>query len=1215
MIGKHGTFAAVWGAVLWAALAAPASADTNIDVGLLARWQFTADRLNGQTFAPLAGNGSATAARPVQFAREKPKALRLVVNKKADLSQRVTARLAAPAKLPTAAITVEAWVLVDGARRPGCIVGVLSPGAPSAGWELGKAESGFRFALSAGKGGRVTQVTAPTDLRQGYWYHVVGTYDGSAQRLYVDGRCVSSAAAPSGAIAYPADRTITVGFAPGVKDRWPISGQIERVSIWSRALSSGEVRSLFDARKGAFPYAEPEAPEPVTDWPTYRRDNRRSARTAEALALPLRLAWVHKPRRAPDPAWPPPAPADHWHRIPKLEPRVIYDRAFHAVTVGDKVLFGSSSEDKVVCLDARTGRTVWQFFTEAPVRVAPAIAGGRAVVGSDDGTLYCLSIDGGRALWSHRPAGASDRRIPGNERIISLVPYRTGAVIDGTHVLALAGLFPMQGVFQERLDLATGKVLSAEEITVSPQGYPSLVLGALATPTGRARKGAVLAKAQRRGKIPGPAKARPATPYAAISAGNVEFGGGEGVVAAFDANAPDAPAKWTAKVEGRAYGLAAARGRLLVSTSTGAIYCFEEEKPDHKGTGPRRTEETPRHRSNGAVVEAASPTPVSRENDALRERLVAAAERIVGQADGPRGYCLLLGDDAVYLAAELAKRTEWRLVCRIPDADRAAEAHRALDAAALRGARVAVHHGPLDALPYADGLFNMVVDVSGATGAKVAARRAEALRVTRPGSLAVLGDGEAGVVRAPRPQNAGTWTHTYGDVGNTACSGEANVAGKLALRWFGLPGPAEILDRHHRPTPPLARDGRIFVPGDRVVFGVDAHNGTILWRTEVAGTRRLGVFLDCGSMCLDERGLYVADPTRCVVLDVRTGRITRTMPLPAKFAAGPAGPLHWGYIARTRGLLVGSACLPSAAYREVSRQADNELWYDNMKTVTSRGLFAIGAADGTCCWTYVPNQAVIVNTTIALGGRRMYFVESRSPSAVADKTGRIVTRAFQEGENFLVALDLATGREAWRHEVSMADCDMIAYLNVADETLILSGNRYVEGKLWYFLRAIRADSGRDTWRASHNSGYGKGGSHGEQNRHPVIVGGTVFSWPVRYELASGKLIEGWLFRRGGHGCGNVSASATSLFWRGKNPYRRDLFPPGEAEPINAVSRPGCFINTLPVDGLVVIPEGSSGCSCDFPIQASFGYAPARERPQEGFTQRRDERGVNKDKRR
>ena len=65
-------------------------------------------------------------------------------------------------------------------------------------------------------------------------------------------------------------------------------------------------------------------------------------------------------------------------------------------------------------------------------------------------------------------------------------------------------------------------------------------------------------------------------PYALIKAGDTLFAGGDGQVAAFDLNGRRT---WTAPVDGKAYGLAVARGRLYVSTDSGSIHCFQATLP------------------------------------------------------------------------------------------------------------------------------------------------------------------------------------------------------------------------------------------------------------------------------------------------------------------------------------------------------------------------------------------------------------------------------------------------------------------------------------------------------------------------------------------------------------------------------------------------------------------------------------------------------------
>ena len=62
-------------------------------------------------------------------------------------------------------------------------------------------------------------------------------------------------------------------------------------------------------------------------------------------------------------------------------------------------------------------------------------------------------------------------------------------------------------------------------------------------------------------------------PLALVLAGTTLFAGGAGRVAAYDATTGERT--WEASVDGNAYGLAVARGRLYVSTDQGVVQCFE----------------------------------------------------------------------------------------------------------------------------------------------------------------------------------------------------------------------------------------------------------------------------------------------------------------------------------------------------------------------------------------------------------------------------------------------------------------------------------------------------------------------------------------------------------------------------------------------------------------------------------------------------------------
>ncbi|MHC4582109.1 MAG: outer membrane protein assembly factor BamB family protein, partial [Planctomycetota bacterium] len=683
-------------------------------------------------------------------------------------------------------------------------------------------------------------------------------------------------------------------------------------------------------------------PEPsrAEDWPTFMHDRNRSGVTAERLELPLGKSWTFQTANKPEPAWPEPAKQDYWHRVFNLRSTVAYDRAYHVVGTGDTIFFGSSADDKVYALDARTGRQLWTFFTEGPVRLAPFVSGDRVYVGSDDGYVYCLSRDDGSLLWKHR-AGDSDRMIPGNGRLISVWPIRTGLLVDKGHLYFTAGLFPNHGTFLSALDAEDGTVRWKRKIPISPQGYLLASDERLYVPTGRTNP-AIFARADGRplGELPsaggtfalltenvlvtGPGRqsqelgaadvdtkdkiaafggvrmlvngftaymqsekdlsgfnrarylelarmrnalarqndkirnqlrkmgkdaagAEPLRgqmrnlttqmgelsrrmkgcylwtveceyPYAMIMAGDILLAGGNNEIAAFSAE--DGEVVWSASVDGKAYGLSVVNGALYVSTDEGRIHCFRSGVEDD------------------AKVMTAQANLVPLPDDIQTQRYARAAELIIAQTGIEKGYCLAFDSSRGRLACELAARSDLKIVCVEDDPNQVAVARSAIDREDLCG-RVVVHHGDRESLPYTDYLANLIV----LEKAPVASSTDEILRVLRPsgGVIAVIrqhdesesttsthsslsgwehrDERDSCLTWAKRKplEGAGEWTHMYAGPGNSACSGDTLIKGKMALQWFGRPGPREMIDRHHRNVPPLYKDGRLFVPGDCVV--------------------------------------------------------------------------------------------------------------------------------------------------------------------------------------------------------------------------------------------------------------------------------------------------------------------------------------------------------------------------------------------------------------
>ena len=222
-------------------------------------------------------------------------------------------------------------------------------------------------------------------------------------------------------------------------------------------------------------------------WMTYRHDNTRSGYTSAQLTPPLSLHWTFHPTHPPRQAWP--APGEEMARMH-------VDNAYHVTAAEGKVFFGSSVDNKVYALNAKTGKIKWTFFTEGPVRYAPTIWEDRIFVGSDDGYVYCLKMNNGKLIWKYR-AGPGDEKVLGNGRMISLWPVRTSLLADKGIVYFGAGVFPYEGIYICALNARDGSIVwkndtmgdRAHELAfggISPQSYLIASENTLYVPSGRA---------------------------------------------------------------------------------------------------------------------------------------------------------------------------------------------------------------------------------------------------------------------------------------------------------------------------------------------------------------------------------------------------------------------------------------------------------------------------------------------------------------------------------------------------------------------------------------------------------------------------------------------------------------------------------------------------------------------------------------------------------
>ena len=145
---------------------------------------------------------------------------------------------------------VESWVRLDSSTRWGGICGYIQDnGSFERGWLLGYNDSSFSIALATSN--TLTYLEASDNFELGSWYHVVGTYNGSELKIYVNGQLEGSSRSRSGDIDY-ADASLVVGAYVDDNELWPLEGQVHEAQIYNTVLSQADARERYLAKRGLF---------------------------------------------------------------------------------------------------------------------------------------------------------------------------------------------------------------------------------------------------------------------------------------------------------------------------------------------------------------------------------------------------------------------------------------------------------------------------------------------------------------------------------------------------------------------------------------------------------------------------------------------------------------------------------------------------------------------------------------------------------------------------------------------------------------------------------------------------------------------------------------------------------------------------------------------------------------------------------------------------
>ena len=618
-------------------------------------------------------------------------------------------------------------------------------------------------------------------------------------------------------------------------------------------------------------------------------------------------------------------------------------------------------------------------------------------------------------------------------------------------------------------------------------------------------------------------------------------------------------------------------------------------------------------------------------DDVRTQRDAKAAERIIAETGITKGYCLVLGCRDGRLAYELARRSELRITCVDTDPVRLGRVAQRLMKGGIYGWRVSVRRvASWDKLPFTKCFANLIVSESMTITGKDPVNAGEMYRVLRPGGVAYLGpfcdaDGRprpdeiqqwlqtapfesslaedtddpwAKIVRQPL-DGTGQWTHQYGHPDNSANSRDdlqgASETGHLQVQWLGRPGADFGADRNPRMPAPLSVSGRLFHQGlDRMV-ALDAYNGAVIWSLEVPGLLRVNMPRDASAWCADEDYLYVAVRDKCWRLDSQTGDRSATYPVIER--AGGERDLRWGYVATSNGKLYGSAVKQGAAYTNIWG-GGGEGWYDGTSgpttfKVCSDLLFALRPESGKTVWVH--QNAAIINTTIAIGGGRVYFVECRHPQLAGQQSGRIGLPELWNDQH-LVALDAESGEKLWEKSIDTADGIVVFYLSYGDERLFITSS--AAGK--YDLYAFDARNGSSLWHANH---AWTGDNHGGHMQHPVVMPEIVYLEPCGYRVEDGSRVTDQMGRHGG--CATYVGTAGALIHRGAGRQIAMWDVNSGKSTFWDSLRPSCWLSTVAAGGMVLSPEGGGGCSCANWLETSLGFVNSDDNGREGENARED----------
>ena len=104
-----------------------------------------------------------------------------------------------------------------------------------------------------------------------------------------------------------------------------------------------------------------------------------------------------------------------WHK--RLKPIIKDDKGIAlkgaGIAYGGQRIFATTGFGGVFALEMKTGKEIWRYDTEMPIRIAPTIQGARVLVQTIDNTLIALDALNGKEIWKYKTTSEATTLVGG----------------------------------------------------------------------------------------------------------------------------------------------------------------------------------------------------------------------------------------------------------------------------------------------------------------------------------------------------------------------------------------------------------------------------------------------------------------------------------------------------------------------------------------------------------------------------------------------------------------------------------------------------------------------------------------------------------------------------------------------------------------------------------------------------------------------------------